>query len=73
MNRIRVVELRQPVVVEGVRVTFLDANHCPGSVMILFQVPGRRPVLHCGDCRFGEAPCGSTHIHGGEHVVDPLW
>ena len=51
MNRIRVVELRQPIMVEGVRVTFLDANHCPGAVMILFQVPGRRPVLHCGDCR----------------------
>jgi len=39
------------VTVAGVRCTFLDANHCPGAVMIVFQPPGRRTVLHTGDCR----------------------
>ncbi|KAI7837835.1 hypothetical protein COHA_008323 [Chlorella ohadii] len=48
---IRTVQLNSPILVEGVRVTFLDANHCPGAVMILFEPPGRRPVLHTGDCR----------------------
>lgn len=48
---IREVPLQSPILVEGVRVTFLDANHCPGAVMILFEPPGRRPVLHTGDCR----------------------
>lgn len=40
--------LNSPILVEGVRVTFLDANHCPGAVMILFEPPGCRPVLHTG-------------------------
>ena len=51
MHRIKVLQLNDPIVVEGVKVTFLDANHCPGSAMILFEAPGRRPVLHTGDCR----------------------
>lgn len=51
MDRLKVVKLNEPLVVEGVTVTYLEANHCPGSAMILFQVPGRRAVLHTGDCR----------------------
>lgn len=45
--------LNSPFVVDDVRVTFLDANHCPGAVMVLFEPPGEglRPVLHTGDCR----------------------
>lgn len=39
-------------VVEGCRVTFLDANHCPGAAMLLFEPPGCAvPVLHTGDAR----------------------
>ena len=53
MDRMRIVQLNEPIYTEGVRVTFLDANHCPGAAMILFEVPGRRPVLHSGDCRCG--------------------
>ena len=53
MDRMRIVQLNEPITTEGVRVTFLDPNHCPGAAMILFEVPGRRPVLHSGDCRCG--------------------
>ena len=103
-ERFKIVELRKAVLVEGVTVTYFDANHCPGAppilyalpylhlvltvsrvsgvcalqescvrrgvgpmqplsialikrlavagaAMILFEVPGHRPVLHTGDFR----------------------
>ena len=105
LERFKIMELRKAVLVEGVTVTFFDANHCPGAkqlhhalpylhlvltesesqvsapnrnaalsmvwghcsdspkqtlnkhlavagaAMILFEVPGHRPVLHTGDFR----------------------
>uniref|UniRef100_A0A1D1ZYG4 SAM domain-containing protein n=1 Tax=Auxenochlorella protothecoides TaxID=3075 RepID=A0A1D1ZYG4_AUXPR len=56
--RLRTQPLDEPFDLEGTRVTFLDANHCPGAAMLVFEAsPGvaggqaRRPVLHTGDCR----------------------
>ncbi|KAL5037393.1 hypothetical protein BDV3_006889 [Batrachochytrium dendrobatidis] len=43
--------------IQGIQVTFIDANHCPGSVIILFEIPSvdamqnNRNVLHTGDFR----------------------
>jgi DNA cross-link repair 1A protein len=48
----------QPAVVGGVSVMPIDANHCPGAVMFLFEVP-----------RGGAAPCHGAavgSIHGGK-------
>lgn len=45
------VQLNAPLSVEGVRVTFIDANHCPGAAMIVFEAAGRAPIVHTGDCR----------------------
>ena len=30
-----------PIVIDGVSVTLMDANHCPGACMMLFKVPTR--------------------------------
>ena len=46
-----------PAQVSGVRVTFVDANHCPGAAMILFEPAGKAPVLHTGDFRCGRPLC----------------
>ncbi|XP_075145627.1 DNA cross-link repair protein snm1 [Haematobia irritans] len=45
-------ELNQPIVVDGVEITALDANHCPGAIMILFKILSSNTcILHTGDFR----------------------
>jgi hypothetical protein len=42
------VPMNVPRVIQGVEVTLLDANHCPGAAMWLFKLPSGRAYLHVG-------------------------
>jgi hypothetical protein len=56
-----------PCAPKGTRVTLLDANHCPGSAMILAEpAGGGPPVLHTGEGRErGQRAGGHVPIYGG--------
>ncbi|XP_042963475.1 DNA cross-link repair protein SNM1 isoform X1 [Carya illinoinensis] len=51
-DRLQILQLNQKINIAGVDVTCLDANHCPGSIMILFEPPNGKAILHTGDFRF---------------------
>ncbi|KAJ7966339.1 DNA cross-link repair protein [Quillaja saponaria] len=53
-DKLVVLPLNQKINIAGIDVTCLDANHCPGSIIILFEPPNDKAVLHTGDFRFSE-------------------
>ncbi|RMZ54155.1 hypothetical protein APUTEX25_005311, partial [Auxenochlorella protothecoides] len=51
-----------PVMIHGVEVTLVDANHCPGAVQFLFQLQDGRKYIHCGDMRY------APHLKSDPHL-----
>ncbi|KAL4419767.1 hypothetical protein ABPG75_006865 [Micractinium tetrahymenae] len=54
--------LDTPTVIQGVEVTLVDANHCPGAVQFLFRLPDGRRYIHTGDMRFAPALLDNPHL-----------
>ncbi|KAL7600259.1 hypothetical protein Lser_V15G23498 [Lactuca serriola] len=68
-ENIEVLPLNEKICISGVDVTCFDANHCPGSVIILFELPNGKAILHTGDFRFCE---DMTKIIGLQRHVQTL-
>ncbi|XP_021912465.1 DNA cross-link repair 1A protein-like isoform X2 [Carica papaya] len=60
-DRLEVLPLNHKIRIAGIDVTCLDANHCPGSILILFEPPNGKPVLHTGDFRYCEKMASMLH------------
>jgi DNA cross-link repair 1A protein len=43
-----------PFYLEGCKITPMEANHCPGALLFLFQFSDGRNILHTGDFRANE-------------------
>eukprot|EP00501_MAST-03F_sp_TOSAG23-6_P000860 GSMAST32.ASY1.ANO1.896.1 assembled CDS len=50
-KRIKILNLNETVEISNARVTPIDANHCPGACILIFEMDTGN-IVHTGDMRF---------------------
>ncbi|KAI3711838.1 hypothetical protein L1987_70386 [Smallanthus sonchifolius] len=68
-EKIEVLPLNQKTNIAGVDVTCFDANHCPGAIIILFEPPNGKAILHTGDFRFTEDMAKISSLQTRVHTL----
>lgn len=63
-------EIGSTIEIEGTKITFLNANHTPGSAMFLFELQNGKKIFHTGDFR-AEPEVVATALQYGP--VDKLY
>lgn len=53
---IRALPLDTEILIEGISVTLIDANHCPGAVLLLFKTPPPKGSIYKHEVMFGVIP-----------------
>ncbi|KAF9091250.1 DNA break repair nuclease [Mortierella sp. AD031] len=72
---VRRLPMYEPTVVQGVTVRLMDANHCPGSVLFVFDLHNpKRRYLHTGDFRAAPDMCIDPILRQPQNVpIDILY
>ncbi|XP_013146418.1 PREDICTED: DNA cross-link repair 1A protein isoform X2 [Papilio polytes] len=50
-KHLQILNIDDTIKIEGIDVTAVDANHCPGAIMLVFTLPNGKNLLHTGDFR----------------------
>mmetsp|Transcript_95311 Transcript_95311/g.168838 ORF Transcript_95311/g.168838 Transcript_95311/m.168838 type:complete len:695 (+) Transcript_95311:75-2159(+) len=60
-------EVTDPLSKSRLTVTFVDAGHCPGSIMVVLEGLPEGPIVHTGDFRYHD---GLAHSNSLRRVAD---